>query len=475
MHGSLLYVKIPHCGGIFGLYHFLKSIEGFSKLDAVLYFNGILVVKLYFLLEDNNIVTTEKQRIFDPIFKLQMQEKLTVRNFGPIKDANLDIKRFMVFIGPQSSGKSTIAKLLAIFRNIELVREGSSDSVPIRYFKDFNMQNYFQNGNTYLEYSCPNYKIILNDKYLLEFVDKKWQVILSPEFETKLKNEEERVKTWLLTLIETNRLNQDKGEDKGKLLQRLYDLNWKSLFTISKSQVYVPAERILLSLVSDFPFTLKDSALPNSFEDFGRHFEQAKSRIETFNIGFLNLTYKYEEGKGSGSNRIYYNFDEEKSISLSESSSGVQAIVPLLIVVENIANETSGGSAFIIEEPELNLFPTTQKDVVQFLINKCNTNSENEAIITTHSPYILSALNNLLFAFSVGKKSTKHAERATLVLNKQSWINPSEFNAYYAFDGCFKQIFDQQNEMISENELDDVSMQIAGVYDELMEIYRQDL
>ncbi|MDZ7934261.1 MAG: AAA family ATPase [Emticicia sp.] len=44
-----------------------------------------------------------------------MAEKLIVKNFGPIRDAELDIKKTTVLIGPQGSGKSTIAKLAAIF------------------------------------------------------------------------------------------------------------------------------------------------------------------------------------------------------------------------------------------------------------------------------------------------------------------------------------------------------------------------
>jgi len=41
--------------------------------------------------------------------KLIMQ-RLIIKNFGSIKDLDMEIKDFMVFIGPQASGKSTIAK-----------------------------------------------------------------------------------------------------------------------------------------------------------------------------------------------------------------------------------------------------------------------------------------------------------------------------------------------------------------------------
>ncbi len=43
-------------------------------------------------------------------------EKIIIKNFGPIKDIELEIKDINVFIGSTSSGKSTVAKLIAIFR-----------------------------------------------------------------------------------------------------------------------------------------------------------------------------------------------------------------------------------------------------------------------------------------------------------------------------------------------------------------------
>jgi flagellar biosynthesis GTPase FlhF len=44
-----------------------------------------------------------------------MNEKRTVCNFGPIESAEVEFKRVTVFIGPTGGGKSTLAKLAAIF------------------------------------------------------------------------------------------------------------------------------------------------------------------------------------------------------------------------------------------------------------------------------------------------------------------------------------------------------------------------
>ena len=39
--------------------------------------------------------------------------RLIIRDIGPIKDVDINLKRFNFIIGPQSSGKSTIAKILS--------------------------------------------------------------------------------------------------------------------------------------------------------------------------------------------------------------------------------------------------------------------------------------------------------------------------------------------------------------------------
>ncbi|WP_300806264.1 AAA family ATPase, partial [Helicobacter sp. UBA3407] len=44
------------------------------------------------------------------------KERLIIKNFGPIVEADIEIKPFMVFIGESGSGKSVILKLLSLFR-----------------------------------------------------------------------------------------------------------------------------------------------------------------------------------------------------------------------------------------------------------------------------------------------------------------------------------------------------------------------
>jgi len=65
------------------------------------------------------------------------QEKLIVKNFGPIKEAELELGKVTVFIGEQASGKSVLAKLVAISKMIN-VRTLPEE----KYFTDFNIFNF---------------------------------------------------------------------------------------------------------------------------------------------------------------------------------------------------------------------------------------------------------------------------------------------------------------------------------------------
>lgn len=64
-------------------------------------------------------------------------------------------------------------------------------------------------------------------------------------------------------------------------------------------------------------------------------------------------------------------------------------------------------SSFIIEEPEQNLFPDTQVDFIEQLVELCNRkpNYKHDFTITTHSPYVLNMLNLLFKRFDAGDTS----------------------------------------------------------------------
>ena len=75
-------------------------------------------------------------------------------------------------------------------------------------------------------------------------------------------------------------------------------------------------------------------------------------------------------------------------------------------------------SAFIniVEEPEQNLFPTSQKEILYCLLEFNNLSAANKLIITTHSPYLINYLTLAVKAEMV--KASINSEDAKSKLNK---------------------------------------------------------
>ena len=227
--------------------------------------------------------------------------------------------------------------------------------------------------------------------------------------------------------------------------------------------VFIPTERILLPVLSVSIMGLLNNnvALPNFITAFGAKYEIARKNSDGFKIEYLDLEYRFRGEEYLVKNGV--------TIKLSESASGYQSIIPLKIVVENYLPDHE--KVFIIEEPELNLYPTTQKNLIYYLADRC-TKSDNELMMTTHSPYVLAALNNLIFAYKVANEKPEQAEEVEKVIPRHSWLKPHEFAAYFVADGTVRSIINPKTGLISENELDSVSDEIGDEFDTLMDIYR---
>lgn len=61
-------------------------------------------------------------------------------------------------------------------------------------------------------------------------------------------------------------------------------------------------------------------------------------------------------------------------------------------------------TTYIVEEPEQNLYPSTQRDLLNFIVATCNGDGAHKLTITTHSPYIINQLNLLLKAADRNEK-----------------------------------------------------------------------
>ncbi len=381
-----------------------------------------------------------------------MSEKLIIKNFGPIKDVELDLKKVNVLIGDQSTGKSTIAKVLYILKNLSHSQGGNSQlfksgvKVEGDDLANYKRDNFYEafiesiNGYDLQNYwNADSYIFFKNDA--CEITIEKFEV----NFEDKSGSES----------VNTN-------------------LNY-----------YIPAFReAYILLRNNYPAIITAKAkLPTALNIFGQDFNNFKNDLQYFDFNnVINVGYEYRNG-----NDIIKLVDG-KEISFEESSSAVNSVVPMLVVFVGIVNQMSGVNQkriyhyrnqplISIEEPELNCFPATQKKLIDFFIEKIKKpDYENSfdyycsLLLTTHSPYILTSLNNLMYAYTVGQKEPDEAAK---IIDKKYWINPEDVSAYMLLpNGTCENIIeaDEKTAMIDADRIDEISGVLNKQFDELLNL-----
>jgi len=408
-----------------------------------------------------------------------MNEQLIVKNFGPIKDATVDFKRVTVFIGPTGGGKSTLAKLAAIFNTSFYNRSPNTPSQKEDCFHDYNLSE-FMGRNPAV--SLKSEKV---SKYLL-FLEGQIDVRLEDDVDElsfdykKSQNLVDEARNLL------EKLRPDlHDKDRIRIIKDVNDLLDQASVSRNKTlkaeelafislPSYIPSDRAFVaSISSSFAGLMRDDiGLPKPLLNFANAFFQARDEVYSLEIAFLNVEYFRHDNKDYVS---FSSHGKQASLQLNETASGIQSVTPLLVLLEHLSRNTEQAQSFIIEEPELNLYPTAQQGLLNWLVEKC-TKGENDLTITTHSPYILSHLNLLLYAHHVGTKDEEKRRKVAAIIPEQYWLNPDEFAAYYVNGpegvGGVRSLLDPETKLISQNELDAVSGVQADEFDQLLDINR---
>jgi hypothetical protein len=126
-------------------------------------------------------------------------------------------------------------------------------------------------------------------------------------------------------------------------------------------------------------------------------------------------------------------------------------------------------SKVIIEEPELNLFPNTQKDLIYYMLSVlCNDDREHQLVLTTHSPYILFSLNNCMMGGLVKNKIPE--EKRYEFDSFDAWIDPKKVSIYEIHDGTLKCLQDEDG-IIEDNYLNQAYKENSAEYLSLLNYY----
>ena len=391
-----------------------------------------------------------------------MSEKLIIKNFGPIKKVELDIRRFNILIGQQATGKSTVAKLLAMCRYFSYIVENTNIQQPfVDGLISWGLYESIQE-DTFIYYECNHYSFEIKR-------------IIAKEHDRDQEGEdyEYDFPVFLSTL-------EAKSDEFKNLLDELekirptpvglvsLDFGWRiptSFFQNDVASVidypfYLPAERGLQSI-----FSLGKNSIQNISDSLFNQFAELNKITLSFSdhtkIEPLDLEYRLENGKGRirkiGSNEYF---------SINNAASGFQSTVPVVLLTKYYTEIRKKRKTFIIEEPELNLFPETQQKLMKFLVDK-TMNFGNSILATTHSPYILTSLNNMMYAFQTGKNYSNEVES---VMPKQFWLNPNDVAAYMMLpNGECESIIDKEG-LIKTEKIDSVSSILNKDFNAIMDI-----
>ena len=412
--------------------------------------------------------------------------RIRIKNFGPIKegfssnDGWIDIKKVTVFIGNQGAGKSIVAKLISTFTWIEkaLVRGDYNK----KWFEQKNkLKNQYLNYHRLEDY----FKLNGADKTVLEYEGDAYSIV-----------------------YENGALTINEMQNKEYPLPQI---------------MYVPAERNFITYVKT-PKELKLSS--DSLKEFLTEFDNAKNEMKGLeNLPINNVGVEYDKLNDTLNLK-----GEGYKVKLTEASSGFQSLVPLYLVssylaksvkkqsetnketmsgdeiqrfkkgVEEIWNNNSltdeqkrvalsvlsakfNKTAFIniVEEPEQNLFPTSQWQMLQSLL-KCNSmNKGNKLILTTHSPYIINYLSIAIQAEYLENKIKKSSNKDVLLtklyqfIPKDSLVSANNVVIYQLEenDGIIKKLETIDGIPSDKNFLNNTLAESNLLFDSLLEIEQE--
>lgn len=455
-------------------------------------------------------------------------EQILIKNFKSIKNKNekyIQINQFTIFFGEQASGKSTVAKLIYFFKTIpnELFFEvlqnyNDINNVNINEILTKRLRKYFvilfgatrhlQDFEIIYTYASTN-QLHFKKNHLGSFditnKEDNWKniIVLCVNIANQLKQ-----------LKKTNRLEDQLTYEaelqriRASFLQQLKKIfdDRTVVFMPASRNITVSLEHHLTKIYSEIDKSLISS--PNSTSSFeseneylimqfikhANYLKDIFSQSGSFqglvqdeiSIGtnvnsdvvdkILEKMENIIKGKYSFDEygeKIYFN--NKEYVFIGNSSSGQQEVIRLIqdIFVSIIRQEKT---CKIYEEPESHLFPSAQKILLELLVMLNNVNENSQLIINTHSPYLLTSLNNLLYASLSAHENPTKIEKINEVISHYERFKVNSrgkimnFKAYFLENGEITDMVDKEEQLIDAAYLDTISEQLSTTFHKLMNI-----
>lgn len=402
--------------------------------------------------------------------------KVEIKNIGPIKNVKLSINKINIFMGEQSSGKSTIAKVICfcswVEKDVAFHQSFDNYNNDKNYFIDkfqafHKMKGYFNENSEIIyesntlkfHYQWNNFTIEWNNRFdykrsKISYIPSERNMVVLPEME-KVLLPNNYLRSFLFDWLDAR-----KAYPKDKAI-KLLDLGHEYYFSSDTSESHIQSKDssydILLSnassgLQSITPLVVMVDYLTNIIYEMEQNtsFEmnETKEKVTSMLLSELLMKPMYKEDYKLP--RLLSEFQEDLNKRIIKGNQQIIAQVNKYNIVSANLFQTHS-TKLIIEEPEQNLFPATQKALIYYLLNSMNGEREHHLTLTTHSPYVLYAINNCIMASLVSDKLTE-SEKSKLECLK-SKINPETISIYQIKEGTIDSI-QEKDGLISSNFFD---------------------
>jgi len=416
--------------------------------------------------------------------------RLCLKKIGPItEEATIEFDRFCVLIGPQSSGKSTIAKILSTCMWLEKEVCTTLDTNPLKQnlsFKDLiedfhRIHGYIDESSSYIEYESDFLVIRFDKKLSIElkksddyrrnkilYVPSDRNVITMPDVEKRelsSTNFRSFLFDWLLCRKYFNKKHMADILDLG--IKYYFDESLDKDFIMHKNgrSYNLPLYDSSSGCQSTVPLVLSLAFYTDTY----------------FNVYDKEVSFQSKTNLDELLNKLLREF---KLKDLLKKDSVHKKLAEDIKPIDDIKKQLKQfslklarltkpfSSIFVIEEPEQNLFPNTQSDLITYIIKCCNRRHKSSAIVTTHSPYILTTLNNLIYAGIIREDLSKSGNQAKLdelnsIYHSDCQISPKELSVYAINEGSCRAIINQSTGLIDVNEIDMASEKLSSKFNAL--------
>lgn len=422
-----------------------------------------------------------------------MSESLEVKDFLVIKKAAMELRKFNFIIGPQASGKSILAKLTYFFR--EVIRDAALENADGDFL--LYIEQKFQRLFPSSSWGEPGFKIAYKcDGHFINVKRLKGRPNLKIEVSEDIKNFFVQLKKQLARMAEEG----DSRMLRYKAAESSVDLALSSgLSSFFQNNDFFPASRSVFAQVKEnvFTFLSQDVGFDSFMTELGRIFERTRFVWEYTKDKKESLKLKKEDSEvlsileGMARDILFgeYVYEDKADwikmkharVKLVNASSGQQESLPVVLALSlyplarsflyrpgkrNGKEETN----FFIEEPEAHLFPEAQEQIIRMCAILYNVYNSS-FFITTHSPYVLTAINNLIMAGNVIEVSGTSAKVGIeKIIGKYAGIKFSDVSAYALVDNCLVDIRDKDTALINADIIDFVSEDFAHDFDRLLDL-----